>query len=186
MVIARPPQKFSSKFHDPDKREGVSAAVHPKINKGKWLLKWHVTQKWKFSFPLNFFFFETKYLKIWEWSSLVFGCSRFSPSSAKKKSESLGWTQLGSENTREKLTFKCKKENCLYGPTFQNRQIKTPDFGCGGFWTCCFRKFMTLRNWNLICTCAVFLDFPAKSSFTPLSRHFWSHVPNTCLRNSKI
>ena len=36
-------------------------------------------------------------------------------------------------NTREKLIFKCKNENCLSGATFQNNQIKTPDFGCGGF-----------------------------------------------------
>ena len=132
------------------------------------------------------FFIETKYLKNWEWSSLVLRCSRYSPSRTKKKSESLGWTQLGTENTREKLTFKCKKENCLYGPTFQNRQIKTPDFGCGGFWSCSFRKFMTLRNLSLICTCVVFFDFPAKSSFTPLSLHFRSPMRSTCLMISKI
>ena len=87
--------------------------------------------------------------------------------------------------TREKLTFKCKKENSLHGPTFQNRQNKTPNLGWEGFWTCSFRKFMTRRKISSICMCAHSLDFQAKSSFTP-SRHFWSHVPNTCYRNPKI
>ena len=32
-----------------------------------------------------------------------------------------------------KVDFKCENENCLSGATFQNHQIKTPDFGCGGF-----------------------------------------------------
>ena len=142
--------------------------------------------KMKIFTSFELFYFETKYLKIWELSSLILGCSRFSPSRTNKKSESLGWTQLGTQNTREKLTFKCEKENCLFGPTFQNRQIKTVDYGCGGFRSCSFRKFMTRRNLSIICTCAVFLDFPAKSSSTPLPAIFFSHVPNTCRRNPKI